>query len=248
MIFLRTTRSFLLISFGLIFPWLFLHERKRCWLWDSPIRTCWDVTSSWETTGPMSVTTKEGKKRLAYAHKPRSIIGCHLCACDQVQCWGLGGSMCGCVCVHVAIGWWCWYSGSQCRLEHQRLSVALFPHYSSPPSLPSGPVSLPLAAQVFHFVYVLHSRTNTKALSMWYACLHLNHRVYCLKYFHWTRNQNREVLGKSWAIICFQIPLLFHHGYQLFLEIYLKRRCVCVFTSVHNECFLPSTCWQRCSL
>lgn len=70
------------------------------------------------------------------------------------------------MCVSVAVGWLCWYGESQCRLEHQWLSVALFPYYSSPPWLQSGPAPLPLAAKVFSFVYVLHCRTNTKVLSM----------------------------------------------------------------------------------
>lgn len=131
---------------------------------------------------------------------------------------------------------------SRCRLEHQRLIVALFSHYSSPPSLQSGPALLPLAAQVFSFVYILHSRTNTKALSIGCDCLHLNHHVYCLKHFRWTRDSNREVLGNTCTIICFHIPPL-HYGYRCFYKL-TSKDCVCVFTSTHNECFLPSTCWQ----
>ena len=61
------------------------------------------------------------------------------------------------VCVRVVTECWCWYGGG--GLEHQRLSAALFLHYSPALSLQLGPAH---AALVFCFVYVLHRRTNTE--------------------------------------------------------------------------------------
>lgn len=114
---------------------------------------------------------------LAHHTKWQSIISCHLCACD----WCVCVSVCVCSC-------WMLEWENQCRHEHQWLSVAHCPHYSSPPSLQSGPALLPLAAKVFSFVYVLHICTNTKALSLWCSCLHLNRCVYHLNYFYLTRD------------------------------------------------------------
>lgn len=74
-------------------------------------------------------TTKEAGGGKLNTHKPGSIINCHLCACDQSRCSGLE-AVCVCVCVCASLlllDGGVWYEQSQCRLEHRRLSVALFP-------------------------------------------------------------------------------------------------------------------------
>lgn len=157
---------------------------------------------------------------------PGSIISCHLCACDQFQCLRLGGTVCVSVCLRcywMAVLVW----ESQYRLEQQRLSVALFPHYPAPSSLQSGPAPPPLAAQACSFVFVLRSHTHKHKSAEHVICLSsLGPQCLLLKI---CQPGQGEVLGKSCTIIGFQIPPPFHSVYFVFTNLSGEKVCVCVY-------------------
>lgn len=156
--------------------------------------------------------------------------------------------MCLCYCWMVVLVW-----ESQCRLENDCFQCGTFPHYSLPLSFQSGPALLQLAAQIFIFVYILHGHTNSKVLSVW--CFTSSFKPLCLLNAIFQLDCGlKQVVGQELPnTYVFRSFPFFFFFFSLFhplswLPIDLYQETLCVFTLVHNERFLPSTCWWGCSL
>lgn len=188
-------------------------------------------------------TTKEEKKKILRSclHMQTTIHHQLSSACLwSVSVFGIRRlGVCPC-CYRMVVFVW----KSQCRLEHQRLSVALFPHYC--PLLPRCSLDL------------LHCHSPHKYLALFTFCTDAQtrkRRACDVPAFTWTTvfiaSNISTVPGikieKCWARVA-QLsvslpPPLFHYGYQCFY-MGISRDRVRVFTSTHNKRFLPSTCWR----